>query len=314
MANIDREERAIRTLRSYESFYRRSVNAPLFLFLCGGDDANPSYICRKHVEEYVATSPSLKRVLTVKPEILLNGYSDVINDVNLLELEALIADLSDAILLFDESPGSLCELGAFAMSTPIREIMTACVPGRYRDEKSFVIQGPIRQIEQNQTEMSRVIYLDTDCPFASAGLLEYFSSFEKRVDAAAKRKMNRDSDAVDFGTFCRECLDLVAIFSPLTDRKLLEIYKRYKRFDTFKFRIKSLGKPPRGMTYKIALAYLASTGLIAYDYQSGELDMTGDAPGYFMFGPDRRKQVQSVRAELLSFKRKSHKEIDSVCR
>lgn len=314
VVNADRIERAIRALRACQGFYRPGTNGPLFLFLCGGDDANPSYICRKHVERHIAISPNLRRVFAVKPEILLNKYSSVTSSVNLLELEALIADLSDAILLFDESPGSLCELGAFAMSDPIREIMTVCVPAKYRGEKSFAVQGPVRHVEQNETEMSKVIYLDVDCPFASVDLLRYFDSLEGRIDAAAKRKINRDPDVVDFGAFCRECLDLVAIFAPLTDRELLEIYKRYKGFDTFRFRVRSLRVVPRNLSYKIALAYLASTGLIAYDYESGELDMVGDAPSYFMFKPEKRRQIQFVRAMLLSFKRRSHKEMNSVYR
>lgn len=312
MQDVNRISRAIRELKFCQSWFQMRKNHPLFLFLCGGDDSDPQYVCRREVERYVRINSRFKRVLTVKPEILLNEYAPAIEGINLLELEAIIADLSDAILLFDESAGSLCELGAFAMSPPIRRILTACIPERHFGKQTFVIQGPVRLIEANPTDLSSVIYLDIECPFSSPGLNDYLEELEENARKFHHRKINRSPDEVDLGSFTRECLDLITVFAPLKDYELLEIYKEYKGFDAFSFKIGTLESPPRSLSYKVALAYLASTGLLAYDLAAGTLDMTGEAPGYFMFSPSRRARIQSIRADLLGYRRKAHRGIEHV--
>lgn len=314
MQNGDRISSAIWELRLFQYRFQTRNNYPLFLFLCGGDDSDPRYVCRREVERYIKINSRFKRVLTVKPEILLNEYAPAIEGINLLELEAIIADLSDAILLFDESAGSLCELGAFAMSPPIRKILTACIPEEYSGRQTFVIQGPVRLIETNSTALSSVIYLDIECPFSSPGLNDYLEEFESNARQFHHRRINRNSDEVDFGSFTRECLDLITVFAPLKDYELLEIYKSFKGFEAFNFKIGTLESLPRSLSYKVALAYLASTRLVTYDMTTGMLDMVGEVPGYFMFSPSRRTRIQTIRADILGYKRKAHREIGHVYR
>lgn len=311
MALTKRHLRAIRVLGFYSAIFPGRQH-PLFLFLCGGEDNNPKYVCRTHTERHIRSNPSLRTIVTVKPEILLDRYSNIVGKMNLLELEAIIAELSDSVLLFDESEGPLCELGAFSMSPQIKDILTACIPIKYKDSRSFAIQGPVKLIENCDSKLSNVFYLDTDCPFASTDLLEYFSSFEHTVRSYKKHRINRNKDQVDLGSFCRECLDLATVFAPITDEDLLETYKRFKGFDSFNFSFNALGERPRGFSFQVVLAYLASTDLISYDPETRLIDIHKEPSGYFMLSMARRKEIQTLRAELLSFKRKSGKEIESV--
>lgn len=311
MALSVRQLKAIRVLRFYSAVFP-GRQCPLFLFLCGGEDGNSKYVCRAHTERHIRSNPALQAIVTVKPEILLDRYSDIVGKMNLLELEAIIAELSDSVLLFDESEGPLCELGAFSMSPQIKDILTACIPARFRGSRSFAIQGPVKLIEDCDSKLSNVFYLDIDCPFSSAELLEYFLSFESTVRYFKKHRINRDKDQVDLGSFCRECLDLAAIFAPITDEDLLEVYKCFKGFESFNFSFNAVEKRPRGFSYQVVLAYLASTDLISYDPKTHLIDIHKEPPGYFMLSMARRKEIQTLRAELLSFKRKSGKEIESV--
>lgn len=304
-------DEAIDRLSRYKSMRGHHADQPVFLFLCGGDDANPRYICRKDTELFVQKSKELSRVVTVKPEILLNEYNYLIEEMNLLELETVIAELSDAILLFDESPGSVCELGAFTMSPSIRKIMTACVPLKNRDDLSFIIQGPIKHLEACSAPLSNVFYIDMDCPFSSIDLSNYLLGLEAKVRKYRRREINRKSIGVNIGSFCRECLDLISIFSPISDDDLLKIYKSLKGFEYFDFSMDVSDKVPNSFTYKVVIAYLASTGLISY--KNGQITMTGHAPGYFMFDKKNRREIQKLRVEIIARKRRHYKECNSVC-
>lgn len=304
-------DKVLNQLSKYEAPQGNRFGQPVFLFLCGGDDSNPRYICRKDTERFVEKNKKLGRVVTVKPEILLNEYNNLIEGMNLLELETVIAELSDAILLFDESPGSVCELGAFTMSQPIREIMTACVPLKNKDDLSFIIQGPIRHLEACRSSLSNVFYIDIECPFNSIELSEYLFDLEAKVRINRRRKVNKDSTSVNLGSFCRECLDIISIFSPISDDDLLQIYKGLKGFNYFDFSMKVSDKIPNSLNYKVVIAYLASTGLVSY--KDGRITMTGHAPGYFMFQRSKRKEIQKIRAEIVARKRKHHEECVSVC-
>lgn len=304
-------EETVRLLRYRTARFPQKKSRPVFLFLCGGDDSDARYICRRDVERYVRSKKGLERVLIVKPETLLNDFADLISEIDLLDLEAIIAELSDAILLFDESSGSICELGAFAMADATREIMTACIPFRYEGNSSFIVQGPVRHIEQCNSLLSSIIYLDTTCPFSSIELERYFDSLLENVARQHKREINRNKASVSLGSFCRECLDLISIFEPIEDLSLLSLYKQIKGFDSIKFSISTMSSIPRNFSYKVVFAYLASTGLV--DYKDGMLTMTGEVPGYYMFLPSARDDIQMARAAIVSAKRKGHRGWDNVC-
>lgn len=94
------------------------------------------------------------------------------------------------------------------MSPQIKDILTACIPARFRGSRSFAIQGPVKLIEDCDSKLSNVFYLDIDCPFSSAELLEYFLSFESTVRYFKKHRINRDKDQVDLGSFVVSALIL----------------------------------------------------------------------------------------------------------
>lgn len=305
-------EKSISELRLCESSLNHAKNQPVFVFLCGGDNQDSKYICRNETERYLHTNPLLSTIVSVKPEILLNHYGFLLRDLDLLELESFIADLSDAVLLYDESPGTVCELGAFAMSDPIRQIMTVAIPEKYKGDASFVINGPVRHIERESAShpLSSVIYLDIECPFSSDELSTYFVQLRDNAKKQNDRRINKDPNNVYLDSMCREFLDLISVFAPLSDGDLTDIYKQYKSFESFSTCSKTFANVPGSIGSKAVIAFLAATGLI--DYENGIIEMKGRIPSYFMFNASKASRVAEIRARVLAAKRKRYDRCASV--
>jgi hypothetical protein len=88
--------------------------------------------------------PDISKRLRLAEQI--NDWFDQGIFAELLELEEYLADLSDVIILFVESPGSIAELGAFAASDTVRpKILT--VINSFHAGKSFIADGPIRRLK-----------------------------------------------------------------------------------------------------------------------------------------------------------------------
>jgi hypothetical protein len=136
--------------RSVKVSQCRILNTPDLIFLCGGRTSDqrhsgPSYqSVRDYFFRYIRTNHSdiAKRVRLAEE---INDWFDQGVFTDLLELEEYLADLSDVIILFVESPGSIAELGAFAASDTVRPkiltVINSLHPGR-----SFIADGPIRRL------------------------------------------------------------------------------------------------------------------------------------------------------------------------
>lgn len=302
---------AVRELRPLGTRLNRSKTRSIFLFVCGGDGLNPEYVARDITERYLASNECGRGVVCVRPESVLDGYGAVFADWDLLALEKLIASVSDAVLLFDESPGSLCELGAFSACDPIAEVTTAFVPSKHRDEPSFVALGPLRRLESIGTELSGVIYGDVSCPTFSEGLCEYFVKLRGR--AKARKKLNAKPGKVDVGSFCIELLDLISVFAPLTPGELERVYREYKRFgdSALVFADEILGEDARRITTEVAVCFLAACGLVCY--RDGLVSMAGVKIDHFMFNGSSRERIMRIRARMLASKRRGRRGCHDVC-
>lgn len=71
---------------------------------------------------------------------------------NLLDLERFIAAAVNAVVLIVESPGSMCELGAFVMAKEIREKLIVVMQSDHIPRSSFITSGAIKYFEENQPD------------------------------------------------------------------------------------------------------------------------------------------------------------------
>lgn len=68
---------------------------------------------------------------------------------NLLDLEEYIAAIVASVLLIVESPGSMCELGAFVKTVEIREKLIVVVPSEFKNVPSFITKGALQYLSEN---------------------------------------------------------------------------------------------------------------------------------------------------------------------
>lgn len=136
----------------------RVVNTPNIIFLCGGATATDptlplsarDYFSRHLQQNLPEIFKRVKLAETINNWLIGDVFSD------LLELEEHCADISDLIILFVESPGSIAELGVFAASSVLEPKILAIVNNSHPRYGSFIADGPLRRLRAKAN--SRVLY------------------------------------------------------------------------------------------------------------------------------------------------------------
>jgi hypothetical protein len=130
-------------------------NRPDLVFLCGGETDRHSdkylsarHFFQRHVE---ANDKALFKRLRLAESV--NNWFDRETFADLLEVEEYLADLADLIILFVESPGSIAELGAFAVSAALGVKTLAVINGFHRAEGSFIADGPVRRLQNATSDL-----------------------------------------------------------------------------------------------------------------------------------------------------------------
>lgn len=162
-----------------DDIYKPAFNFKTTVFLCGADRTQKDNIRYKIAE-------ALKwRFWTdiIYPEDIFDEllYSSKTKD--LLSLEGLLADSVDAIVLIPESPGSFAELGAFANDELLRIKLICIVDKKYKKDKSFINQGPLKLVKK--ANPFGLIFIDLDNINEEVDKL--ISSLRKMKKTSAKR-------------------------------------------------------------------------------------------------------------------------------
>ena len=150
-ADCDRISNKIR-----DDVYKPAFSFKTTVFLCGADITQKDKIRFKIAD-------ALKNWFwadIIYPEDIFDEllYSSKTKD--LLSLEGLLADSVDAIVIIPESPGSFAELGAFANDEQLRNKLICIVDKKYKKDKSFINQGPLRLVKK--ANKFGVIFIDPD--------------------------------------------------------------------------------------------------------------------------------------------------------
>jgi hypothetical protein len=159
---------------------------------------------------------------------MLGSTKDTFED--LLELEGYLADVSDLIILFVESLGSLAELGAFATTESLRVKTLAVLNSTHRPEiRRFISDGPVRRIRRLNATLVRYFKWNEKKPSDRANV-ERFEEMSKditqyaleRVSSAPKeRTLNKNSD----GNTMYLVADLINIIGISTAKDIIECLK-----------------------------------------------------------------------------------------
>jgi hypothetical protein len=127
---------------------------------------------------------------------------------NALRAEEELAALADIVVIIVESPGTFAELGAFALSEPLRKKLLPILDEQYRGTNSFLETGPVRWIDHESLFAPPLWF-----PFDR--ILERVEDVEERLQrlpaATAHRVPNLTHSHKHLLFFA---CDLVAIFGP----------------------------------------------------------------------------------------------------
>ena len=303
-------EGEIDILRRHLRKKRSNASRPIFIFPCGGNE--DLYMSRRLFRDYIRQNKSdeFDNVFCLTAEDIAN-YGAV-KDLNLLQQEAVLADICDWIIVFAQSVGSYCELGAFAALPHIAQITSVGISSKYEHEHSFLNDGPARELEENSSGLSRRFYMQLDSPFSNAEFTDFVSSIRKNVqafepstDAGPRMGLNMVETRVRVGPLVHELMDLLQLLGPCDKDELLNSYCRIRGFCKDKIRIEStsLKEDMRSaQTSKIGFGsvidMMGATGLARID-DNGLISSTVHLHSYFMFRDAKDFDFNRVHARVL---------------
>ncbi len=209
----------------------RLLNTPRLIFLCGGkvrrDAETPSTPYSSARDYFYHETRKRDRVLSDRitlAETLTEWFAPAFAD--LLELEEYLADLSDLIILFVESPGSIAELGAFSGPKELGTKVLAVMNLNHDKERTFIADGPVRRIKSYNPDLVRYFDWTKDtledpsgCP-ALEDMRDDLTTLllERARDAAKERRLNIHSH----GHRMLLMADLVDILGMASENELAE--------------------------------------------------------------------------------------------
>lgn len=250
-------EANISSIRSHlEKAKYKYITYPKFFFLCGkGFKKNQeAYWCsnrgviHKFIEQLL---PDAHIVLS--EEMWEDGFD---SSIDLLTFEEFLAEISDAIILFAESPGSFCELGAFTYAEELfSHKLIIVMDESHQHSRAFVSTGPVLKAQKNG---SKIVYAQTEngallsSRMLRTEIVSLIDAIKTKKTKINKRSSNVDARKVNINSFVIEFLELLRITQPIAANDLLQLYKTVKDFNSFTF-VKSTGEE---FNHEIEFSYI----------------------------------------------------------
>ncbi len=148
MEYISKEDCILLSTKIREDVYKPANTFKTTIFLCGADISQKDKIRFKIAEELKQNWPWSFYYDIIFPEDIFDELLFSSKKSDLLSLEGLLADSVDAIVIIPESPGSFAELGAFANDEKLRKKLICLVDIKYKKDKSFINQGPLKLVKK----------------------------------------------------------------------------------------------------------------------------------------------------------------------
>jgi len=221
---------------SPESYKREKT--PIIVFLCGKkikENADEK-TNREYVIKYFEKDGN--NLITLLSEHL--WQDEFLSEIDLLTFEEFIVEICDYILIFVESYGSACELGAFTYhNKQYQKKLVVYMHSKFKNDKSFINQGPIEKIRKIG---QRVIYTDWDKGLLGdeevlKSLIDV-SSFQDRSTKRYHKEIRENGNEnvkIYLTTFLYEICELINLLQPISSKELISFYKRLKNIESFTF-------------------------------------------------------------------------------
>jgi hypothetical protein len=147
--------------------------------------------------------------------------------LNALKMEEIVAALSDAVVIFVESPGTFAELGAFSMVPDLRSKMLVVLESRFEFAESFINTGPVRLI------VDASVFKGPECarfPISAAIAAQLVGVLGEGIQTQGRPRDLKS--IVPFRSRLKDLLlflcDLVYMLGPCTEKQLLVAMERAK--------------------------------------------------------------------------------------
>lgn len=308
-------ELRLENLKRYVRQKRTRDALPTFIFSCGGDPS--SHPARRILKEHISHSSNscFSNVYCINAENMADMPEFL--GKNLLIQEAMIIDASDCVILFAESVGSWCELGAFSSLPTVYPILTVAYDKKYEASKSFLMNGPIEMVRQHETPLAKAFGVDLRCPTASADFVRFLSSIKAAAQEDRRKPINRTFSEINVGGYVHELLDIVNFFAPVLVEDVEPLYRILKGFpDKGKLNIVSPTisesiKDSRSLSKEIntgqIIAFMRASRMIAAQ-TDGEgrtwLSPIIQPEHSFMFTEKYKRSLKRIQTSILLAKRR----------
>jgi len=240
------------------------ITYPKFIFLCGRafDCENDYKLSNRGIIENFIINKNNKPYIVLSEKLWEDGFD---SNIDLLTFEEFLAEISDYIIIFVESAGTFCELGAFSYADKLFcEKLLIVVDQKHKNEKSFILTGPVAKAVKAG---AKVVY----AKIYGAGLLssqDLRENVSKQLELLSKkniinkRKANMDENMVNVSSFIIEYLELLKMLQPVNKKELVDVYKAIKGFDKFTFKKNNGDSFHREIKIEYILKLLKTVGIV----------------------------------------------------
>lgn len=217
---------------------------PRFIFICGEqilDDSgkliseemlesqnNVRYFIMKNFGKHIHAGEYGKESRPAQCVISEYLYSTD-KAIDILTFEEVLAEISEYIIIVTESPGTFCELGAFALHDSFVDKVIVINEDNPKYKSSFISLGPIKKIE-NQNEKNVILYSSKSSLKSS---LELNDMIREIATKEVKFTPNLDSQAINLKNLLYELLCLTELFEPITPYELEVLYKQIRDISNY---------------------------------------------------------------------------------
>lgn len=159
----------------YKELFLKIQQGTLDVFLCGGVSTKKEISARDKLKKKLEANNSFR---ILYPEDLFMDILNLNKNHNLLFLEQILANNCDCICIVCESVGAFVELGAFTNNADTFQKVIALVQTKYKNQKSFIMLGPIKYIQANKKD--NVIFYNSNLDEAQEKLAHVINGYKAK--------------------------------------------------------------------------------------------------------------------------------------
>ncbi len=278
---------------------------PRFIFICGeqilDDDGNLinknileaknniRYLIMKNFSLYKNCGEYKKESRPAQCIVSEYLYTDN-KAIDILTFEEVLAEISEYIIIISESPGTYCELGAFALNDIFANKTIVINEDNPKYKKSFITKGPIQKIER-QHEENVILYSSKETLKNSIELKDMITKIASRK---VKYTPNLKEQKINLKNLILELLNLTELFEPVTAYELELLYKEIRQIKNYTIWNKNKHKIS---SFRLVIQLMSDMKIIKY--KDGYYRINKDITCYNTMFTINRKYLNTFRTRYL---------------